>query len=70
MKSGHLIWAKNLLASELIDIQALLNDYWGSNRHEFMVLSKLSSPTSPLESDHEAQRTLLSLESIDSIVGL
>jgi len=70
MRSGHLIWAKNRLASELIDLQALFDDYWSSNKHEFTVPSKSSSPTSPLVFDHEAQRTSLSLESSTSTTGL
>jgi len=71
-RGSHLLWGKNRLASELIDVQALFNDYWSSIQHEFMVPSKPPSPTRTLGlvSDHEAQRTLLSLESITSIVGL
>ena len=69
-RGSHLLWGKDRLASELIDVQALFNDYWGSIKHEFMVPSKPSSPTRTLVSYHEAQRTLLSLESITSIVGL
>ena len=69
-RSSHLFWAKNRLESELIDVHALFNDYWGSNKHNFMVQSESSSPTSPVVSDHEAQRTLSSLESITSIAGL
>ena len=70
MRSSHSFWPKNRLASELIGIKALFDDYWGSDKHEFTVASMSSSPTSPLISDHEAQRTLSSLESITSIVGL
>jgi hypothetical protein len=47
MMSSHLFWGKNRLASELIDIQALFNDYWSSNEHEFAVPSKTPSPASP-----------------------
>jgi len=57
MRSDHLFWGKDRLASELIDVQALFNDYWSSDKHEFTVPSKSSSPTSPLVSHHEAQRT-------------
>jgi hypothetical protein len=67
MRSSHLFWGKTRLASGLIDVQALFNDYWSSIKHEFTVLSKSSSSTCPLLSDHEAQRTLLSLE---SVIGL
>ena len=68
--SNPLIWAKNRLASEPIDVQALYNEYWRSTKHEFTVPSKSSLPTSLLVSDHEAQRTSLSLETITGIVGL
>ena len=70
MRSGHLFWAKNRLADDVIDLQALFNDYWGSNNYEFTVPSQFQPPPSPLVSDNEAQRTLLSLESIIAIVGL
>jgi hypothetical protein len=53
MRSGHLIWAKTGLASELIDVQALFNDYWSSIKHGFTVPSKSSSSSSPLVSDRE-----------------
>ena len=68
--SSPLSWAKNRLASEPIDVQALYNEYWRSTKREFTVPSKASSPTSPLVSDHEAQRTSLLLETITGIVGL
>jgi hypothetical protein len=70
MRTGRLIWAKNRVASDVIDVQALFNDYWSSNKREFTVPSRSSSPTGPLVSDHEAQRTSFSLESITGIVGL
>ena len=70
MRSGHLLSAKSRLASGLIDAQAIYNDYWGSTKHEFTVPSESSSPVSSLVSDHEAQRTSLSLEGITSIIGL
>jgi hypothetical protein len=40
MRSGHLLWAKYRQSSEVIDIQALFNDYWGSKKHEFTVPSQ------------------------------
>ena len=70
MRSGHLLWAKSRLASELIDVQAIYNDYWSSNKHKFTVPSESSSLISSPVSDHEAQRTSLSLESIANIIGL
>ena len=70
MRSGHLFWAKYRPGSELIDLQALFDDYWNFRKHEITVLSKSSSPSRPPVFDREAQRTLLSLESITRIVGL
>ena len=40
MKSGHLFWAKDRLASEVIDLQELFNDYWNPDKHVFTVLSQ------------------------------
>jgi len=40
MRSGHLFWAKRRLASEVIDLEALFNDYLSSSKHEFTVLSQ------------------------------
>jgi len=40
MRDGHLLWAKNRQASEMIDLQALFNDYWNSNESEFTVPSQ------------------------------
>jgi len=37
MTRGHLFWAKNRQMSEAIDLQALFNIYWSSNKHEFTV---------------------------------
>ena len=37
-KRGHLFWAKkNPLMGEEIDIQTLFNDYWNSDKNEFMI---------------------------------
>jgi hypothetical protein len=36
-KSGHSFWAKNREGGEVIDLEALFNDYWGSNENEFTV---------------------------------
>ena len=58
MRSGHSIWAKIRQNSDVIDIQGLLNNYWGSTEHEFTVPSQLRPPTSPPISDREAQRPL------------
>ena len=63
MKSSHSVWATYRETSEVIGLQELFSDYWGSNNHEFTVLSQSLSPTNPRISDREAQR-LLSLESI------
>ena len=40
LRSGYFFWAQNRRASEVIDLQALFNDYWSSNEHEFTVLSQ------------------------------
>ena len=43
-KSGHLFWAKkNPLIGEEIDIQALFNDYWNSDKYEFTIARRSSS---------------------------
>ena len=68
--NGTLFSAQNGLATEEIDLQALFNDFWSSIKHDFTVLSQSLLPTSLLVFDGKAQRTLLSLESITSIVGL
>ena len=36
-----LFWAKGRQTNEVIDLQGLLNDFWSSDKHEFIVLSKL-----------------------------
>jgi hypothetical protein len=40
MKSGLLLWAKNREASEIIDLQGIFEDYWGSNDSGFTVPSQ------------------------------
>jgi len=40
MKSRHLLFTKNRLASEAIDLQALFNDYKSAMKHEFTVSSQ------------------------------
>ena len=40
MKSGHLFWAKDRLASEVIDLQALFNDCWNTSKDVFTVPSQ------------------------------
>jgi len=69
MRSGQFLWARNRSASEVIDLQALFNDYWSSNKHEFTVPSQSRSPTSPFVSDREGQETFLSSEGITVIIG-
>ena len=51
MKSGHSVWAKYREASEVIDLDGLFSDYWGSNNVEFTVLSQSIPLTSPHKSD-------------------
>jgi hypothetical protein len=64
MKRGHSFWATYRETSEVIYLQGLFDDYWGSNSHEFTVLSQSLSPTRSQISDREGQK-LLSLESIE-----
>ena len=45
MRRGHLFWAKDRLAGEVIDLQELFNEYWGSVKHVFTVPSQSWSPT-------------------------
>ena len=40
MRSGHLFWANYRQTSEVIDLKGLFNDYWSSNKHEFIVPSQ------------------------------
>ena len=47
MRSGHSVWAKTRQASDIIDIQGLLKQYWDSTEHDFMVPSQSRPPTSP-----------------------
>ena len=58
MRTGHSFWAKNRQNSDVIDIQGLLKEYWGSTEHELMVTSRSRPTTSPPVSDGEAQRSL------------
>ena len=58
MRTGHSFWAKIRQNSDIIDIQALLESYWGSTEHEFTVSSQSQPLTSLLISDREAQRPL------------
>jgi len=58
MRTGHSFWARGVQNNDVIDIQGLLKQYWGSTEHEFMVPSQLRLPSSPLISDREAQRPL------------
>ena len=57
MRSGHSVWAKTRQASNVIDIQGLLKQYWDSIEHDFTVSSQSRPPTSQLISDREAQRS-------------
>jgi len=41
MRRGHLFWAKIRQTNEAIDLQALFDDYWGSNKHDFTVPRQL-----------------------------
>ena len=43
LKSGHLFWAKYRQTNEPIDLQAIFNEYWTSNKREFIVPSQSRS---------------------------
>jgi len=45
-KSGHSFWAKYREASEVIELNGLISDYWSLNDHAFTVMSQSSSSTS------------------------
>ena len=67
MKSGHSVWAKYREASEVIELNALFDDYWSSENNKFAVLGQSLSPTSSHRSDGEGQR-LFPLESIVALL--
>ena len=66
MRSGHSFYAKIRQNSDVIDIQALINQYWDSTEHEFTVPSKSRPPISPPVSDNDAQRPL----QLESTMGI
>jgi hypothetical protein len=71
MRSGKLFWAKTLLASEVINLQAIFDDYWSSSKHEFTIQSQsFHQLSASIVSDGEPQRTLLSMENTISMFGL
>jgi hypothetical protein len=70
MRRPHLVWARNRQWSEVIDLQPLFDEFWNSDERSSTLSSQSLSPTNPLAFNSEAQRTLLSLERITSIVGL
>jgi len=63
MKSSHLPWAKKDQNVNEVGLQKFFNEYWTSKGHELTVPGQSYSPSCPLISDTEAQRSL-SLESI------
>jgi len=36
-KTGHSFWAKHRQASEVVELDAAFNEYWGSDKREFTV---------------------------------
>jgi len=64
IKSRHLPWAKREQATKEIDFEKLFSDYWTTKERELTQLGSLSSQTSPLISDAEAQRSLMSEGSV------
>ena len=59
LKSSHLPWVKKDQNIKAIDLQKLFNDYWSSKEHNLMVPGRSRSPTSPLPSDGNPQRSWL-----------
>ena len=47
MRTGHSFWAKNRQNSDVINIQELLKDYWGSKERVLTVLSQSRPLTGP-----------------------
>ena len=43
MKSGHSFWAKYRQTNEPIDLQDIFNEYWTSNKRDFIVPSQSRS---------------------------
>jgi len=66
MRSRNLFWVKTLLASEVINLQWLL-ELQQARVHD---TESVITTNSPPVSDGETQRTLLSKESITSIFDL
>jgi hypothetical protein len=64
MKTGHSVWAKYREANEVIDLNGLFSDYWGSTNREFTVLSQSLSRTGPCISPNREGQMPLSLASI------
>jgi hypothetical protein len=62
MKRGPLFLPRYRETREVIDLQALFNDYWNSDNHKFTILSQSLSLARPRIADREGQR-LLPLES-------
>jgi len=40
MKIGHSVWTKYREVNEVIELDGLFNDYWGSNNYELTALSQ------------------------------
>jgi len=60
IKSGHRPWAKREQVTKQIDLAKIFSDYWTTKERELTQLGWSSSQTSPLISDAEAQRSLMS----------
>jgi hypothetical protein len=59
MKSGHSFWAKFHQARNAIDVESIFNEYWGSDKHEFVLSGQYSrSPANRFIANREAQRIL------------
>jgi hypothetical protein len=53
MRSAYLPWAKREQTGNKIDIESLFNDYWNTNKHEFIVSSQSWPANGLLISDRE-----------------
>jgi hypothetical protein len=53
MRKAYPPWAKWKQTGNEIDIESLFNDYWKTNKHEFIVSSQSWPANGPLMSDRE-----------------
>ena len=59
-RSGRSFWARYREAGEAIELHELFNDYWSSEKREFLVMSQSSSTTSPrISSDRRTESVVI-----------